>query len=101
MKTKEQKHTPGPWETEDRNNDLRVIWSSRKTQVARTDTSIHHSRQEQEANARLIAAAPDLIEALKAVQKRYADISGFTIDGENKKTLDIVDAAIEKAEAGK
>lgn len=46
---------------------------------------------EARANARLIAAAPELLEALVAVERRIADDDGF--DG----TKEIIRAAIAKA----
>ena len=65
------KHTPGPWLTDRNNvhsgqiatvhhclnNDWVEIWSS-KTPIGET---------EQEANARLIAVSPELLEALEKV----------------------------------
>lgn len=52
-------HTPGPWETA----DLRVMWGSYF--VADCDGKGDIGRQEESrANARLISAAPDLLNAL-------------------------------------
>ena len=69
-------HTPGPW-VKDYNGSvghIKSLWEGhgfinekyRKTPtVARYDVlSITISKEEQEANARLIAAAPELLEAL-------------------------------------
>ena len=64
-------HTPGPWETDRNNvhsaqiatihhclnNDWVEVWSP---------NAFAASEEEMEANARLIAAAPDLLEALQA-----------------------------------
>ena len=64
------KHTPGPWEFEDE-----TIFTRRKKRlVARTggvvyteDTPTHQEHVAQAiANARLIAAAPEMLEALEA-----------------------------------
>jgi hypothetical protein len=57
-------HTPGPWKT---NGDPYVSTADGKRSIAFCDTRQAH---EDRANARLIAAAPDLLEALK-------DIVGF------------------------
>ena len=60
------RHTPGPWEFE-------IITSSYVTAFDGTHIAdVHHGRTatakaEGSANARLIAAAPDLLEALKEV----------------------------------
>ena len=62
------KATPGPWEVSIFNQQL---GNSNKRQTLYTikDCEISysiHPTEEQEANARLIAAAPDLLEACKA-----------------------------------
>jgi len=55
-------HTPGPWRA-----SIYCIWGgiNGDTYVAGTQTAI--GADAQEANARLIAAAPELLEALEAV----------------------------------
>lgn len=63
MKTQ---HTPGPWLI--RSDDaLRqtLIWSDARTDVARIQWDGFTENNETEANARLIAAAPELAEALR------------------------------------
>ena len=61
----ELKHTPGPW-TQDRN----VIEDAAGNEIARV--SYERSGYVQ-ANARLIAAAPDLLEALRALTNAERD----------------------------
>lgn len=65
------KHTPGPWQTDQAEHDapyqdIRIhagkgsiccVWID--------DAPLHDYNAEQRANARLIAAAPELLEALK------------------------------------
>ena len=63
------KHTPGPWEAE-RSCDmtgapLRAWWISAKGDIDIAETSGEKWPEEEAANARLIAAAPELYEALK------------------------------------
>lgn len=108
------KHTPGPWETDRNNvhagqiavvhhclgNDWVEIWSPTWPEVGET----------QEANARLIAAAPDLLEAAKDVTamlelfadelriKESADGISRQSDDAFRKLADLR-AAIAKAEA--
>lgn len=82
-------HTPGPWKT---NGDPYVSTGDGKHSIAFTDCR-GISDAEAKANARLIAAAPDLLEALKDC-RRALEVSGHT--GE----LAIVDAAIAKVEGG-
>ena len=78
------KHTPGPWKLVDRDSVLIPIapyeWAE-----AYGGT---------EANARLIAAAPDLLEALKGMLLHM----GMDEDEWNKPTFDHARAAIAKAE---
>ena len=65
--SKEGKHTPGPWNTELRPNhaptDRWVITAKTVERVA--VVSVRGGAESPEANARLIAAAPDLLEALE------------------------------------
>ena len=57
--TTETKHTPGPW-----NVEKYCVWAGDKY-VAATQTGI--DEEEQAANARLIAAAPDMLAVCHAV----------------------------------
>jgi len=61
------KHTPGPWHVA----NVGWIASERGTICAMyaMKTGLHGEDIEGEANARLIAAAPDLLDALKAAQE--------------------------------
>ena len=75
---KQSKHTPGPWVLidGDRFSKEKVITTTRRIEDSYgciCDMDVYFSGQmgvEQEANARLIAAAPELLEALKAAQKK-------------------------------
>lgn len=60
----EHKHTPGPWEPECRSGDWVVISARDKNAVAWPNRP---RGNEVEANVRLIAAAPDLLEALQSI----------------------------------
>ena len=67
-------HTPGPWETHQQAegyNSLRVCKPTEDGECRSiADAEIlRMPREEAEANARLIAAAPALLEALEAVAK--------------------------------
>ena len=62
---RETKHTPGPWSVSGRDGD--EIWAARTfgaTAIATVDPG-----EDSRANARLIAAAPDLLVALKEIAK--------------------------------
>lgn len=62
------KHTPGPWTVTEATNYFGITG---KTQVARTSISPQSPDQRVVglANARLIAAAPELLDALKGAQE--------------------------------
>lgn len=107
------KHTPGPWFFEVRNDDP---YSDNHIVVGRigsdgfpeTHCTVRAGCEEvleagsMEANARLIAAAPELLAALKAAQKRLcehcpSDTSGERVGEHTDECLAAQDA-IEKAE---
>ena len=86
------KHTPGPWKAE-----KFCVWGGDKY-VAATQTGI--LEEEQQANAALIAAAPELLENLKRCVDslehwfwRYGDP-----EGANSQMMKNARAAIAKAE---
>jgi hypothetical protein len=70
------KHTPGPWLFV----ESRDVWSDADSREEREDASpwciaTVHAREDKAvraANARLIAAAPDLLEALREVAEFWA-----------------------------
>jgi hypothetical protein len=73
----ETKHTPGPWRVDEtwpeETNTIRVKRNVLcvKAEPQRTIALCGHGSQDEAvANARLIAAAPELISALKAIQAR-------------------------------
>ncbi len=70
------KHTPGPWVvvgSRTKYVEARLVGSLMQEVAACGPTLADEGYgQQQEANARLIAAAPDLLEALKALLERYA-----------------------------
>lgn len=78
------KHTPGPWEF--RGHWIWPVGSN--DDIGRVSESYLRPGSEREANGRLIAAAPELLEALKALlnkvdHKRYnirKDFSFFVAD---------------------
>ena len=85
------KHTPGMWETgEDVGEAVRCYVTTESRDICRCETMYGDA----EANARLIAAAPELLEALKAMVE-YVDAGDAAIDP----PTDAACAAIQKAEA--
>lgn len=68
------KHTPGPWTTDEKDHDapyqsIRIRSAMHHTvcTVWIDDAPVHEFNAEQRTNARLIAAAPDLLEALQGI----------------------------------
>lgn len=84
-------HTPGPWSINDwpqANTDI-AIGAVGTPLIARIPLR-HVSINEQKANARLIAAAPELLEALKVAE--------VYVPASHKRQIALVHAAIAKAE---
>ena len=63
----EPKHTPGPWEVWEPHGEVYVIPCDMDDNVARLLGSPNWDWKELKANANLIAAAPELLEAAKLV----------------------------------
>jgi len=102
-------HTPGPWEVGIK-HPCRVFNRELKKQIALTcpemdDTAKDHT-EEQSANARLTAAAPDLLQACKLAHTQLSDLHKMLYpccDGDGCLTHAITEklsAAIAKAEKG-
>lgn len=96
------KHTPGPWYVVDRNWELSTVFSSSGDEIARcliapeADDDIGEKFERiKEANARLIAAAPELLEVLQGVLMIDRGTSGrIIIEGWQE---EVIRAAIAKA----
>ena len=78
------KHTPGPWKIA-RGEGL-LVWSARGLCIADCSNPVAFGPAEKEANARLIAAAPDLLERLHwavTTADRLAEVTpaGFLRNG--------------------
>lgn len=116
-KTKETQaqHTPGPWKYEgakDRRTHARLIWGPEGVAadaVATAEDFNEYSRDsEVDANARLIASAPDMLTALVAAEQALTDILGAADGGRPYSSRELYDnfikdynairAAISKAE---
>ncbi len=90
MKTK---HTPGPWRYEESTKTIRAVHSNYwLVTMDSWDGAINN-----EANAQLIASAPELLEALKLLIKNHEDIGivNVTLD---ERIIAISKQAIAKAE---
>ena len=97
MKTETVKHTPGPWEIGELDPYGQAIVRNKDIEIA---TCWHHCvgaiEQEMRANARLIAAAPELLATCEAIQKAMRDEFRY-LDNIDRALLDKVEAAIAKA----
>ena len=91
-------HTPGPWDVEPKGSRHFVDGADGLT-VAYLDRAGVRERSEIEANARLIAAAPELLEALEAVLPDLEHYVATHGPGPDKR-LAAARAAIAKAKGG-
>ena len=95
------KHTKGPWKLEDGNE----IWNQ-NTRVATIVTSHPYHEVNSSANARLIAAAPELLEACRRILEtlsRKDTIGGVAVKPLADKLcpeLSAIEYAIAKATGG-
>jgi hypothetical protein len=94
------KHTPGPWEA----SRWRVCGRIDTDRICVICDTAHNAKSrtpENEANARLIAAAPDLLAACQQLLKDFNQLWLDTTDGEHGEPLDqgpnMARAAIAKA----
>ena len=65
-------YTPGPWQAQPEQGGAFTIWSG-ESQLGELQPDDMGDRLPAEANARLIAAAPDMLEALKAIVAKAHD----------------------------
>lgn len=96
----ETKHTPGPWKVAVSDHRVWVYKEALGKHIADTDTTVTMPRAEQIANARLIAAAPDMLEALREIfMECYPNEGGGrTADGAALHRIEVLaDEAIIKA----
>jgi hypothetical protein len=98
------KHTPGPWAHHPEDNIITAAGAGRITLIEFQARSLYVSIEERDANARLIAAAPDLLEALRSARLelwRLLDAKGITPkDASEWPEIACADAAIKKATRG-
>src|SRR3990167_164278 len=90
MTTQTQKHTEGPWRIRHTSIGGHRAISDKNNKDIVVVTGIGEIEEEQDANARLIAAAPELLEALKLMVEQY----GGMVDGGVEKNARI---SVEKA----
>ena len=97
------KHTPGPWEFRATSSNFQVVAPDglRVTSLSWQPMGLripHATKDEAQANARLIAAAPDLLEALRATEEHFGGpYIGLLESDPDYAILEQVRAAIAKA----
>lgn len=92
----EAKHTPGPWELQNHHTYATV---SRKGLTISKTKKLQHCWDEQLANARLIAAAPELLEAAKEARQALWDYTDEDAAWATE-AMRLLTAAIAKATSG-
>lgn len=105
-------HTPGPWNydcgyidtqrVEDDGSSDYVILAEMRSTFGYDDYGVHKwmlPPEEYEANARLIAAAPEMFELLSDVRRYVAD-ANLRGDGYAEIDLKAIDALLAKIEGG-
>ena len=96
------KHTPGPWTFYDDSNDGKTN-RIEIVAIGKTVAHIYHSVPTEDLpNARLIAAAPDLLEALRKCDEAMTwELGGEPLDTLMTDARNSARAALAKVEASK
>ena len=96
----ETKHTPGPWKpsTDYRLRSIDIVpWNAQGESIAKIKTGMPTGDGEAIANARLIAAAPELLAACHLAHVRLT-AGNLAEQAFNKSIADRIESAISKAE---
>lgn len=107
QKSSKPTYTPGPWQTKraeirvDGEYDYAIYDANREVIAEAFGRSSQNNFPPAEANARLIAAAPDLLAALKFVEQYFmrSNASGNFLGDEEHETWRIASEAIDQAES--
>ena len=98
-RVRRHEHTPGPWESRPccyAHYTHKIIHAQKD--IAQTIRSF--SAKEAEANARLIAAAPDLLEACRAASTHLDDLQNEAVCETLQEIIDTLRGVIDKATGG-
>lgn len=94
------KHTPGPWAVQDCRSELVIHHDKFDVAIVGIDPTYEYNL-EQRANAKLIAAAPDLADATRDLLKAFRDCIGAAAFREFEQSNTAVRAAYRaRAKAG-
>ncbi len=95
------KHTEGPWKAEIRQNSICILSDTKAIALmcVKPDTDHLYKPAVVEANAHLIAAAPETTEMLKDIAKRIADSEEWWMSDPERGGFDLeaIEALIAKA----
>ena len=93
-------HTPGPWHLSDETNPL-ITNDSGSVDVAQvfmySEGTVGSLRPNAYADARLLAAAPELLDAMREMLHQFADHEQYDEDGHDTAAINKARAAIAKA----
>lgn len=100
-------HTPGPWQKWQEGERFEILYAGKDQNIYVGRIAKTYSHWREKADADLISAAPDLLEACKTL-RQMIDMQaehhshGVTVyTDDQQKMADILNAAIEKAEPTK
>lgn len=91
------KHTPGPWEMHGEFSGRDIVQIETKHGYSVADVRNYNRSEQNKANAKLIAAAPDLLEALQNLIGEVKDIRGVDVEEYKPAAFEQARAAIKKA----
>jgi hypothetical protein len=97
------KYTPGPWQYQDSSNNEHILIYSNDLAKLPAMVTCHRSpnkmsAEEGRANARLIAAAPELLKAMEKAQTAYSLMAKFpNCSQQTKEEFAEIEKAIAKA----
>lgn len=97
------KHTPGPWSVFTKNDGTMMVAKTPTHYIAKVvgSSAVGDVRAKFMADARLIAAAPDMLEALRMAAAAYAaGPNPAAVRAEMDSAIDYIRAAIAKATGG-
>lgn len=90
------KWTPGPW-TIDGPPDNQIVWSGPEERVCFLAHSNGHNEERDVATGHLIAAAPDLAEALEALMRQALQSPDLRATEWGQEALELARAALRRA----
>lgn len=85
--SKQAKHTPGPWKVVEQTDPPIVSAITPRGELDIADVIAQADQDEDEANARLIAASPELLQACCVA---LADLEGYLAEWETDPALETV-----------